>query len=413
MIKEKIIFTVARYGLNVNGGAEYHCRMLAERLVNDYDVEVLTTRVDNYRTGGNTDIKEEEIINNVRVRRFNANPIHPELEDLYKKKSKPAYKLRKLLYKCRLLASISYFIPIWHYKEEEEIKALNSQVFYSSELFSFIKENRNNYKAIIPITLDYPHVYYTTLYAPEKTIIIPTMHYHKVSFRSILTSVFTKAAYIGFNTDAEQKLAEGIFGSHMSPHGIISVGIELTAPSDWETTKQKYNLPEEYLLYVGRVDQGKLNNIFNYFQNYKKNYPASRLKFVLVGKQYSEPFMHPDIIYTDFVEEQEKIAIIQHAKIAINPSKYESLSLILLEAMALKKAILVNGNCNVLKEHCLKSDYAARYYTDQNSFINQLHQLESSSTLREEMGQKGVAYVAHNYNWDVIMNRLKKAIETI
>lgn len=232
-MKKKIMFIVARYGLNVNGGAEYHCRMLAERLTNDYDVEVLATCVENYRTGGNTDIREEEIINNVHIRRFKADPIHPELENLYKKKSKSAYKLRKMLYKWHLLAPISYFFPVWHYKEKEELKALNSQVFYSSSLFSYIKTNKDSYKAIIPITLDYPHVYYSTLYAPEKTIIIPTMHYHKVAFRSILTSVFTKAAYIGFNTDAEQKLGEQIFGAHISPHSIISVGIELASPANW------------------------------------------------------------------------------------------------------------------------------------------------------------------------------------
>ena len=48
MSKENIAFVVVRYGLNINGGAEYHCRMLAERLTNDYNVEVLTTCVDNY-----------------------------------------------------------------------------------------------------------------------------------------------------------------------------------------------------------------------------------------------------------------------------------------------------------------------------------------------------------------------------
>ena len=407
MSKENIAFVVVRYGLNINGGAEYHCRMLAERLTNDYNVEVLTTCVDNYRTGENIEFKEKEIINKVTVRRFKTNPTHPELENFYKKKAKPAYKLR------RFLAMASYFFPVWHFKEKEELEALSSQVFHSPALFNFIKENKDNYKAIIPITIDYSHVYYTTLYAPEKTIVIPTMHYHKTAFRSTLTQVFTKAAYIAFNTTAEQKLARKIFGMHMAPHSIVSVGIELSAPAEWTVTQEKYNLPDEYMLYVGRVDQGKLNNVYTYFLNYKKAYPNSDLKFVLVGKQYSDPFNHPDIIYTNFVEEQEKTSIIQHAKIVINPSLYESLSLILLEAMALKKAMLVNGNCNVLKEHCNKSNNAALYYTNEKSFIDKLHTLDSSTNLRLEMGEKGYSYVNSNYDWNIIMNKLKQVIENI
>ena len=302
---------------------------------------------------------------------------------------------------------------IAYFKEKEELEALGSQVFHSPTLFNFIKENKNNYKAIIPITIDYSHVYYTTLYAPEKTIVIPTMHYHKTAFRSTLTQVFTKAAYIAFNTTAEQKLARKIFGMHMAPHSIVSVGIELSAPSDWAVTQEKYNLPDEYMLYVGRVDQGKLNNVYTYFLNYKKVYPNSDLKFVLVGKQYSDPFNHPDIIYTNFVEEQEKTSIIQHAKIVISPSLYESLSLILLEAMALKKAKLVNSNCNVLKEHCHKSNNAALYYTNEKSFIDKLHMLDSSTNLRLEMGEKGYSYVNSNYDWNIIMNKLKHVIENI
>ena len=413
MSKENIAFVVVRYGLNINGGAEYHCRMLAERLTNDYNVEVLTTCVDNYRTGENIEFKEKEIINKVTVRRFKTNPTHPELENFYKKKAKPAYKLRRFLYKCHFLAMASYFFPVWHFKEKEELEALSSQVFHSPALFNFIKENKDNYKAIIPITIDYSHVYYTTLYAPEKTIVIPTMHYHKTAFRSTLTQVFTKAAYIAFNTTAEQKLARKIFGMHMAPHSIVSVGIELSAPAEWTVTQEKYNLPDEYMLYVGRVDQGKLNNVYTYFLNYKKAYPNSDLKFVLVGKQYSDPFNHPDIIYTNFVEEQEKTSIIQHAKIVINPSLYESLSLILLEAMALKKAMLVNGNCNVLKEHCNKSNTAALYYTNEKSFIDKLHTLDSSTNLRLEMGEKGYSYVNSNYDWNIIMNKLKQVIENI
>ena len=42
-MKKKVAFVIIRYGAEVNGGAEAHCRMLAERLVPYYDVEVLTT----------------------------------------------------------------------------------------------------------------------------------------------------------------------------------------------------------------------------------------------------------------------------------------------------------------------------------------------------------------------------------
>ncbi|MGR4838504.1 MULTISPECIES: glycosyltransferase family 4 protein [unclassified Bacteroides] len=410
---EKIAFVVVRYGKEINGGAEFHCKMLAERLTGRYQVEVLTTCVKNYLTGGNEFPEGEENINGVVVRRFKAAPIHKEKLHSYVRKAKRARKLRRFLYQCRLLGLVSCFRPVWTYRKEFEIKALNSSVFYSPSLVSFIKEHKKEYKAFIPISLDYPHMYYTALHAPEKTLVIPTMHYHSISFRSILTQVFTKAAYIGFNTHAEEKLGRRIFGHRMSHHGIISVGIEMVPPADWATTSAKYGLPSEYLLYVGRVDRNKLHHIFKYFIAYKKTYKDTPLKLVMVGGLFTETFEHPDIIYTGFVSEHEKTAIIQHAKIVVNPSKYESLSLILLEAMSQKKPVLVNGLCNVLKEHCKKSRHAALAYFNKQDFIRKLHRIDSSEKLRTEMGEKGAEYVEKNYNWELILKNLTTAIEYI
>ena len=78
-------------------------------------------------------------------------------------------------------------------------------------------------------------------------------------------------------------MVENIVGKPLAAHGIISVGIEKTKAADWEQTKVKYNLPEDYLLYVGRIDAIKLNNIVEYFLSYKKKYVYSRLNLVLVG----------------------------------------------------------------------------------------------------------------------------------
>ena len=412
-MKEKIAFVVTGYGKQAKGGAEQHCRMLAERLLDHYEVEVLTTCVEDYVLGGNelaADVKDE---NGVCVRRFEAHPVQPELHKHYVRKSKWGRKLRRTLFRLGLLRSLSTIFPIWSLNRQMELKVMQSYVFYSPQLLAYVQQNKHRYKAIIPINISFPLAYYVSLYAPEKTILIPTLHYESATFRSIYTEVFTKVAYIGFNTFAEERLAENIFGKRIAPHGIISVGIENTEDADWRTTREKYNLPEEYVLFVGRIDKEKLSRSIEYYLDYKKKYKQSKLKLVLVGGLFSKRINHPDIIYTGFIDENEKYAIIQHAKVFVSPSRFESLSLILLEGMSRGKAMLVNGKCAVLKEHCLKSDGAAWYYNGKRDFISKLHHLLMSEELRNEMGEKGRQYVAREYDWDVIIERLKRVTEKI
>ena len=64
-MKAKVVFVVTGYGEKVNGGVEQHCKMLAERLVTDYDVEVLSTCVQNYVKGENEIPAGDEWINGV------------------------------------------------------------------------------------------------------------------------------------------------------------------------------------------------------------------------------------------------------------------------------------------------------------------------------------------------------------
>lgn len=412
-MKEKIAFVVVRYGLNINGGAEYHCQMLAERLTPDYEVEVLTTCVRDAESGRNEYPEGIEYLNGVLIRRFETDPIHAQNRTIYEKKAKFARKLRRFLYRLRLLELFSYLLPIWTYKQKKEIQSINASQFYSSTLNEFISKHKDDYKVFIAMSLDYPTFFYTVAYAGNKTIGIPTMHNASISFRSLLTSVVSQIRYMGFNSGEELKLAKRIFGKAMRSYGIISVGIEEPIAANWTTVRSRYMLPDEYLLYVGRITQVKLYRLLTYFQAYKEKYKKSTLKLVLVGGITIEKLNHPDIIYTGFVSDEEKMSILQHATIVVNPSNGESLSLILLEALKQGKPMLVNGLCKVLKEHCIKSDYAAFYYTNATSFNKKLHKLESSENLRQQMGEKGKRYVEENYNWPLIMDRLKNVIENI
>ena len=74
--------------------------------------------------------------------------------------------------------------------------------------------------------------------------------------------------------------------------------------------KEKFGTQSEFSKKLGLSEvsvSNKLNNIVDYFLGYKKKYIASRLKLVLVGGIFGKTVEHPDIIYTGFVGDAEKV----------------------------------------------------------------------------------------------------------
>src|SRR6185436_1788702 len=123
----KIAFVVQRYGLDINGGAELHCRYVAEHLLKHTEVEVLTTCAGDYITWKNRYPEGSEKINGVTVRRFRVD------------------KERNPIAFGRLQDELLRYA----HGEEDERRWIDEEGPNSPELIRFIRKSRDDYDFFI------------------------------------------------------------------------------------------------------------------------------------------------------------------------------------------------------------------------------------------------------------------------
>lgn len=408
---KKIAFCIVRYGAEVNGGAEVHCRMLAERLIPYYDVEVLTTTVLSPADRSRDFQQGVSVENGVTVRRFAPQPVGGERTEYYGKHARTALRVRALLRKAGLLRLISAVHPAWKFGTQAERRYFESQAMFAPALLRHIEARHAEYDALIFLNLYSPQTALGAVIAPEKSLLIPLAHPNRQLYYSLNAPMFTRVRHIAFNTRAEQRLCGSLFGRALAPWSTLGCGIEEAPAAEWETVKARYGLPERYVLYLGRVSRAKVGKLLPDFLRYKKRY-GGNVRLVLAGgfENAIKRFESPDILFTGYVSDQEKSAIVRHAAAMVNPSTLESLSLLMLEAMQNRVPLLVNGRSAVMKEHCRRSG-AALWYDSSRDFGRKLHRLLTDGALCRTMTEKGPGYVRENYGWEVVIPKLRALIE--
>lgn len=387
---EKICFIVQRYGLEVNGGAELHCRQLAEHMLTYYDhIDVLTSKAIDYMTWKDEYKKEEEIINGVHVKRFSVT---------HKRNADEFNSINQLVYDGCL-------------PQEREEEWVDKQGPALPSLCKYLREHKEEYKAFIFFT----YLYYPTVMGikevADKAIVIPTAHDEPFLKMQIFKNVFNLPKAFLYNTEEERQLVNRKFHNENIPSKLGGVGVELPANINADRFKHKYKL-DKFIVYVGRIDEGKnCNQLFDYFQEYKKRNDQD-IKLVLMGKPVIPIPKNNDIISLGFVDDQDKFDGIAAAEVLVLPSRFESLSMVVLEAMSVDTLVLVNGECEVLKGHCTKSN-GALYYKNYFEFEGALNYLLTHPVETNAMKQNAKAYVHDNYRWDVITKRLEELIQLI
>lgn len=385
---KKICFVVQRYGLEVNGGAELHCRQLAEHLRPFYDVTVLTTKAVDYISWANTYEKDEEEINGVRVLRFGVE--HPRKMEIFNEVN-------------------ARFARGEIRTREEQEEWLDKQGPYVPSLLNYIREEKDAYNAFIFFT----YLYYPTVkgipLVREKAILIPTAHREPFLEMSMYRDVFCLPRGIFYNTREERYLAEFVFENENIPNDIGGVGVQTPEYTDPSEFRAKYGL-DQYLLYVGRIDTAKgCEWLFRFFKRYKQRRPGS-LKLVLMGKPVIPIPDDENIISLGFVDEKDKFDGMAGAEALVLPSEFESLSIVVLESMAVKRPVIVNGKCEVLAGHCIRSN-GGLYYESYSEFERVIDFILEHPETADIMGENGKRYVEKNYRWEQIVERLCQLIE--
>jgi glycosyltransferase involved in cell wall biosynthesis len=375
----KLAFVVQRYGLEINGGAELHCRWVAEHLKKHAEVEVLTTKAADYITWKNSYRRDEEEVNGIPVRRF------------------PVVRARD----PRRFGRLQDWLLRHEHQEADELRWLDEEGPRAPALIQYLKDNASSYDYFFFFSYRYYHSYWGIKAVPQRSILVPTAERDPVVGFRIFQDLFRTPRAIVYNSVEERKMINDVSGNHQVPGDVVGVGTEVPGRYSGEAFRRKHTLTGPYVLYLGRIDENKgCHKLFEYFLRFKRE-SGSGVKLVLAGSTVMQVPSDPDIHYLGFLGDVEKFDALDGAELLVMPSFYESLSMVMLEAWALGKPVLANALCDVLKGQCLRSN-GGLYYETYPEFREALSLLLNSPRLRAALGENGRRYYEANYAWDVI-----------
>ena len=376
----KVAFVIQRYGLEVNGGAELHCRWIAEHLAKYCQVEVLTTQALDYLTWKNHYPRGRTLVNQIPVRRL---PVR-RVRDPYK------------------FGQIQEYVFNHPHQEKDELRWLKEEGPYSPALIREVKRKRKEFDYFIFFSYRYYHSYHGINAVPERSILVPTAEHDQAIYLSIFRSAFTQPRAIVYNSVEEKELINQVSHNEDVPGDIVGIGIKLPPETDAAAFQQKFNIPGRFILYIGRIDENKgCAQLFQYFLRFLEETKEEELQLLLIGSSVIEIPQHPQIRHLGYLSDQDKFDALAAAELLVMPSFYESLSMVLLEAWAMGKPALANGKCEVLRGQCLRSN-AGLFYTSYEEFQMALELLLKNPSLSRALGKSGRRFYQQNYSWDII-----------
>jgi glycosyltransferase involved in cell wall biosynthesis len=372
----RVAFIVQRAGAEVNGGAEAHCLQVAQRMSAHWETEVLTTCALDYMTWEDHYSPGAEEAAGTVIRRFPVD--HPRDVEVFNRLSGEIHARQET-------ASIP--------EQEEWMRAQGPM---SSALLDHLAAHRDDYDAFIFFGYLYATTYFGLPLVREKAFLAPLAHDEWTIYFTMWDGFFELPRSLIFNTSFERDFLLRRFAQLKLDGPVIGAGIE--PPSDFtpDRFRDRYQLHEPFLLYVGRVDEAKgCRRLIEMFIEARDAQDLD-FKLVLAGNEVMPIPFDDDVIHLGFIDEEQKWDAMAACDWLVMPSPHESLSLVTLEAWAAGRPALVTADAEVLVGQCRRAN-AGLWYRGAREFSAILRDVDDDH--KRALGANGRRFVREQYSW--------------
>jgi len=423
----KLAIVIQRYGAEVVGGSEQLCRLIAERLAAQHDVEVLTTCARDETTWKNEYPEGADRVRGVTIRRF-ANARTRDAAD-FRRHSERVFDRP--------------------HSRADEIEWLKQQGPWCPALVEYLRRHSRHYDVVIFFTYRSAPTVLGMEIVPARSVLVATASDEPAIQLDIFKDVFGRPAALCYLTEGERRLVHEVFAERPALEDVTGIGVDLpqhqpyprmAAPleendeaddsspagadapgsddsgavgefpshltSRGAVFRRRHRLHGPIVLYGGRIDPGKgCEELIEYFDSYVKDGGDATL--VLMGVKLMALPEEPFIRFAGLLSDRERLRALEAATVVVCPSPDDSLSLLALEALSVGTPILANARSAAVVEHCVKSN-GGLYYADRDEFVECLKLLVGDERLRAAMGRNGRDYVRRNCRWDVVLGKYER-----
>ena len=378
----RLACVVHRFGPEIAGGSEGHCRLIAEHLAASHDVTILTTCALDHITWHNEYPAGVSQEGPLHVRRF------------------PVARARSL-HRFHDISEVVFSGGATRVEQEQWFRENGPD---APELLEYLQTHGADFERILFWSFRYYQTFFGLPLVADRAVLVPTAEEDPLIRLGILDTFFARPAAYLFLTPEEQTRVALHCSRPLPPSAVIGVGLD-HAPAASRAGLDALGVAPPYVLYLGRIDPNKgCGTLMRYFLK-----RAADVPLVMAGPANMPVPQSRLIKRLGFVDASARETLLANAAALVVPSPYESLSMVLLEAWNHGVPALVNARCQVLKGQALRAN-GALYYQNYDEFARGLDYLLQRPEPARELGQQGFAYVEREYRWPTVMGKIDRLL---